>query len=139
MQAKDITLDFINRLNSGDTAGAAALMAEDSVNHAALPEAQGRAGFVRIVDKVRETFPDLTYKIEDTMTDGDRCFVRLTVSGTHKGTFTLNRLSVAPTGKRVTWDRMDVLRVANGRIVEHWMNHDIIALARQLGLELRQP
>jgi steroid delta-isomerase-like uncharacterized protein len=138
MQAKDITLDFINRLNSGDVAGAAALLAEDSVNHAAVPEAQGRAGFLRIVGKVREAFPDLTYKIEDTIADGDRCFVRLTMSGTHKGPFNMNKLSVPPSGKRVSWERMDLLRVSNGRIVEHWMNHDVLAMARQLGLEIKQ-
>lgn len=137
MQAKDIALDFVNRLNSGDIAGAAALMAEDSVNHAAVPEAQGRAGFVRIVGKVREAFPDMTYKVEDTLADGDRCFVRMTVTGTHTGTFNMNKLSVPPSGKRITFERMDLLRVANGRIVEHWMTHDLAAFARQLGLEIR--
>ena len=135
--SKQIILDQVARLNAGDLAGAVALVAEDCVNHAALPEAQGRDGFARISAKIREAFPDLQRRVEDSMSDGDRAFVRLTVTGTHKGPLAMARVSLAPTGKQVRYEQMLTVRVANGRIVESWMTFDFLAMARQLGLEIK--
>ena len=39
-------------------------------------------------------------KIEDTIAEGDKVTVRITVEGTHKG----GQLGVAPTGRRVRFE-----------------------------------
>jgi steroid delta-isomerase-like uncharacterized protein len=138
-QNKQIALDHYKRLNAGDVAGAAALIAEDCVNHAALPTAQGRKGFATITEKVRSAMPDMSWSVEDALADGDKVVVRLTIKGTQTGAMTLAPMPLPPTGKAVKFEQIHILRVANGQIVEHWMSQDTFALFRQLGVQVSLP
>ena len=133
---KQIALDHLDRLNKGDVAGAAALMAPDCINHAAVPSAQGRKGFEAIAQKLRAAFPDMSYKLEDALADGDRVMLRVTATGTNTGTFAMTHLSFPPTGKTVTFEQIHVVRIANNQIVEHWLGQDTFAFMRQLGLRI---
>lgn len=135
-QTKEIALDHMKRLNAGDVAGAAALLAEDCVNHSAVPEAQGRAGFTRIIGKLRGAFPDINHTVDDVIVDGDRAVLRLTVTGTHSGPMTFLHLQMPATGKPVRFEQIHIMRVADGKIVEHWLGSDSLALFRQLGVKL---
>jgi len=74
-------------------------------------------------------FPDLTYKIEDTIAEGDLVAQRVTASGTMKGEFN----GMKPSGKKATWSELHTLRFANGKIVEHWANVDQMGMLVQLG------
>jgi steroid delta-isomerase-like uncharacterized protein len=136
MSSKELVLDQIARINAGDFAGAAALLAEDCINHAAIPEAQGRAGFATIIAKMATAFPDLHHTVEDTLVDGDKVVVRLTVSGTHRGPLAMAPLPLEATNKQVRFEQIRVLRVAGGKIVEAWMSFDVFAMLRQLGLKV---
>ena len=49
--------------------------------------------------------------------------------GTHTGAFMNN----PPTGKSFTIDVIDIMRFANGKMVEHWGSPDRFALLVQLG------
>jgi predicted ester cyclase len=133
---KQLALDHFNRINAGDVAGAAALMAEDCVNHQALPEAQGRRGFTTILGKLRTAFPDMRYTVEDVIADGDRASVRVTLSGTHTGPFGMVKLPLDATGKPINVQQIHILRGARGQIVEHWFGGDMLELFRQLGLKV---
>ena len=82
---------------------------------------------VKLIDTFRETFsearegfPDLTIAVEDMMAEGDRVAARVTMRGTHSGEFQGN----APTGKRVEIRAIDMFRIENGKIVEHWGHAD---------------
>jgi predicted ester cyclase len=134
--SKQLVLDFFARLDARDIAGAAALMAEDCVNHAAIPEAQGRAGFTTIQNKLLTAFPDFRHAVEDTLVDGDRVVVRTTVTGTQRGPLAMTRIPLEATNKPVRFEQIHIARVAGGKIVEHWMEMDSIALFRQLGLKV---
>jgi len=136
MTTKQLALDHLQRINAADIDGAAALMAEDCLNHAAVPEAQGRAGFVAIMKKLRTAFPDLTYKLEDTIVEGDRAVLRVTATGTQSGPLPFTRLQLPPSGKPVEFEQIHILKVANDKIVEHWLGQDSLALFRQLGLQI---
>jgi predicted ester cyclase len=54
--------------------------------------------------------------IHDQIAEGDKVTTRKTISGTHTGPFA----GIAPTGKPVSIDVIDVVRVRNGQYVEHW-------------------
>jgi predicted ester cyclase len=41
-------------------------------------------------------------------------------------------MGIAPTGKTVTIDAIDIMRVVDGKIVEHWAVQDLWGLIRQL-------
>ncbi len=49
--------------------------------------------------------------------------------GTHRGPF----MGIPPTGKTVRIDLIDIVRVEDGRIAEHWNVVDQLGLMRQLG------
>ncbi len=74
-------------------------------------------------------FPDAQITVEDLIAEGDRVAVRVTVRGTHQGTF----IGVAPTGRRVTLEAITIYRVDAGKIVEDWTIADIPGLLQQLG------
>jgi predicted ester cyclase len=78
---------------------------------------------------IRAAFPDWQLTVEDMIADGDRVAFRATIRGTHRGTFQ----SIAPTGKPVTVFALDIVRIENGKFVEHWGGPDLMSLLQQLG------
>jgi predicted ester cyclase len=68
-------------------------------------------------------------KIEDSIAEGDKVTVRITVEGTHQG----GQLGVAPTGRRIKIAGVVIIRIANGQIVEGWNSWDQLGLLRQIG------
>jgi predicted ester cyclase len=76
--------------------------------------------FKETFSEAREGFPDLTISIEDVMAEGDRVTARVTMRGTHQGEFQ----GIAPTGKRVEVRAIDMFRIREGKIVEHWGHAD---------------
>src|SRR5205809_7852321 len=103
---KQLALDHVKRINTGDIAGAATHLTEDCVNHSAIPQAQGRKGFEAILNKVRTAFPDMRYSVEDVLSDGDRVVLRTTATGTHTGPFTFIRLEGPPSNKPVKFEQI---------------------------------
>lgn len=78
---------------------------------------------------LRAVFPDLNVTIEDLIAAGDRIVLRMTVRGTQKGAFQ----GIPPTGKSVTVSAVEVVRIENGKYVEHWGGADNLDLLQQLG------
>ncbi|MDE3091869.1 MAG: ester cyclase [Chloroflexota bacterium] len=77
----------------------------------------------------RAAFPDLKYKVEDTITEGDYVVQRTTGTATMKGAFQ----GMPPSGKSATWSEIHIVRFANGKVVEHWANVDQMGMLTQLG------
>ncbi|HEY0603765.1 MAG TPA: ester cyclase [Herpetosiphonaceae bacterium] len=73
-------------------------------------------------------FPDFQVNIEHMIAEDDKVTVLSTFSGTHKGEF----MGIPATGKRVEGTRTDILRIANGKIVESWQDWDQTSLVQQL-------
>ena len=59
----------------------------------------------------------------------DRVAFRATIRGTHEGMFQ----GIAPMGRRVTFSVIDIVRIEQGRIIEHWGGPDMWDLLQQLG------
>jgi steroid delta-isomerase-like uncharacterized protein len=105
------------------------LLGSDHRHHISGDTLVGRQAVKDLAGSLRGAFPDLRFAIEDTMADGDRVLVRWTARGTHTGTLG----GVEGTGRQVEWTGMDLLRMADGRIVELWGNNDALGLWEQLG------
>lgn len=118
--------------NEGNLDVADELLALDYVDHdPSLPEdVHGPEGFKEYVGMYRAAFPDLHVQIEDQIAEGDRVATRWTGTGTHDGELA----GIAPTGKRVTVPGMEIVRIANGKLVEGWEGYDSGTLMRQLGV-----
>lgn len=75
-------------------------------------------------------FPDSRWTIDDMIAEGDRVVTKKTLTGTHSGDFA----GIPGTGKRVTLQYVDVLRLRDGRIIEHWLVMDQLSFMQQLGV-----
>lgn len=104
------------------------LIAPDYVNHSApLPDLPGGpVGLKQTVAAVRRTFPDVHYTIEDW----DKAALRATMRGTQCGEF----LGVAPTGRTIQVQEIQIEHLRGGQIIAHWHQIDDLGLQRQLGL-----
>jgi steroid delta-isomerase-like uncharacterized protein len=78
---------------------------------------------------MRNAFPDLTFTIEDTISEGDKVAVKATLRGTHQGPFAGRPAS----GNSVEVGSCDVFRVREGRIVEAWWLGDSGSMFMQIG------
>jgi steroid delta-isomerase-like uncharacterized protein len=115
----------------GDQAALEELLDPDFVDHDALPgQPPGREGHQQILAAFRSAFPDLNVTTEDIVAEGEKVVSRWTARGTHQGEL----LGIAPTGNGVTIKGIDVLRVAEGRIVERWAQFNDLEMMQQLGV-----
>ena len=103
------------------------LHSPDYVCHIISRTIQGPEPFKQLLSMVLTAFPDLHYTIEDLFGEGDRVVVRYTSRGTHKG----DLMGIPPTGKQVTVTGTDIMRIVNGKILEEWINNDLM---QQLGV-----
>jgi steroid delta-isomerase-like uncharacterized protein len=115
--------------NRGNFAVADELIASDYIGHSPLEEVHGLEGFKQFFVMLREAFPDFQCLVESQIAEGDRVVTRWTARGTHKGEFQ----GIPPTGTRITTTGIDIVRIANGKIVEGWTNADVLGLLVQLG------
>jgi predicted ester cyclase len=87
-----------------------------------------------IVAAWRSAFPDLHYEIDDEIVSADAVVHRVTLTGTHTGTFEHPAVGVIePSGRSFAVDQVHISRVRDGRIVEHWGTRNDLAMLQQLG------
>ena len=130
-QNKTIVRRFVEEFqNGGNESAAEELLAADFVDHTPFPGVSpDREGVKRLFAALRQAFPDLRAKIHDQVAEKERVATRKTFRGTHRGEF----LGIAPTGRSVSFDAIDVVRIADGRIAEHWNVLDLMGLLQQIG------
>ena len=107
------------------------LNAEDFVNLSApsgMPT--DRAGGKMFLGGFLNAFPDSRVRIDDMVAEGDRVATKKTFTGTHTGEF----MGIQPTGNRVTLQYVDILRLRDGQIIEHWLSMDQLSFMQQLGV-----
>jgi steroid delta-isomerase-like uncharacterized protein len=106
------------------------LFADDFVDHTPQPGGTpDKAGARTLYAALRQAFPDFHAVIHWQSADGDRVTTYKTYHGTHKGVL----FGLAPTGRTIQFDTVDVMRVTNGRITEHWGVAHLYSLLHQLG------
>ncbi len=77
------------------------------------PEMKGLGGLKQMMGMAFMAFPDYYETIEDIISEGDKIWILLRYTGTHKGEF----MGLAPTGKKVTSLVVDMYRIKDGKIV----------------------
>jgi predicted ester cyclase len=116
-------------ISQGQMSVADELLAEDFVDHDALPGfPSNREGVKQLFTYLRQVFAGLHVTIEDQIAEADRVVTRKTFHGTHQADF----LGVAPTGIEVTFGVIDILRIHDGKVTDHWNIVDLFGLMAQL-------
>jgi predicted ester cyclase len=81
-----------------------------------------------IFDAFHAAFADFSADVLDQLAEDDKVMTYKTFSGTHTGEF----MGIPPTGRPVRFAVMDIVRIRDGQIVEHWGLVDQAALVAQL-------
>ena len=116
--------------SQGRTAVVDDLVAADSVEHQLREPGHpvGPAGVKAVIASLRRAFSDFRLTVEDLAVAGEVVWTRNLATGTHDGPFR----HLPPTGRRISITVFDVMRVADGRIVEHWGLPDHLTLLSQI-------
>jgi predicted ester cyclase len=100
------------------------------INHSApAGTPKGPEGVVYFFNHLlKPAFPDLTVSINDQVAEADKVTTYKTFSATHQGEF----FGVPASGKKVVMEIIDIIRLQDGRFVEHWNVLDWQAVMQQI-------
>jgi len=102
-------------------------IAPDYVDHTNQVD---RDGLKQLLTMAFAGFPDLHETIEDIIAEGDKVWIRVKTTGTHTGEWR----GLAPTGKKITSEGVDIYRIVNGKLTEYRNVNDQLGFLIQLGL-----
>jgi len=132
-QNKALFRRFVEEVfNKGNVSTIDEFLAPNFVEREVLPPGtpSGREGVKQLTMMFRTAFPDFNVSIDDMIAEGDKIVARTTWSGTQKGEF----MGIPSSGKRVSFDVIDIIRISEDKGVEHWGVMDSSALMQQLGV-----
>ena len=117
-------------LEGGNIALLEQMTIPDYHEHDPLPgQTDGLVGLQQRVEMLRSAFQP-RFTLEDIIAEEDRVAVRWTNHGTHVGEF----MGIPPTGKSFSIAGIDIHRLDDGRMAEHWHVVDLFSQMQQLGL-----
>jgi steroid delta-isomerase-like uncharacterized protein len=117
---------------SGNVEFTEQVFAADYVRHDLRPTQAppGATGQAQIAAAFRAAFPDLQWRVDLLVAEGDLVAARWTASGTHTGAWA----GVAPTGRRAEFSGVNIFRFGStGKVIELWNHRDDLGLQEQLG------
>jgi steroid delta-isomerase-like uncharacterized protein len=104
------------------------IMRDDYIQHNEdVP--QGKAGFKRFFTQMFRAMPDFSYTMKIIIAEGDIVMMYSTTTATHKGEW----LGNPATDNKLNFDVVDIFRIENGKIAEHWDVADTLKLFTQVG------
>ncbi len=126
----------IDGWNRHDVEGTGRLYAENSVVISPTGGVlEGRDEIARINRLWFSAFPDVQFRSDDVLVDGDRVVQVLQASGTHTGEF----FGVAATGRRIEVQMVTILTLASNLIVEERRIYDFTGFLVQVGVLKAKP
>ena len=130
-QAKDVIRRFVEEVqNQKNWDVYDELNDPGFVNHSAPPGMEDREGSKQYLGAFLGAFPDCRFTIDDMIAEGDQVVTKKTFHGTHTAEF----VGIPPTDKEVTLQYVDIMRVRDGLITEHWLSMDQLSFMQQLGV-----
>ncbi|OHX14084.1 ester cyclase [Chromobacterium sphagni] len=131
---RQVVLGFLREVRSGRNPDAAGIyLAEQVAAHQLESEnprvlARSPANYADHVREFRQLFGEFTLRIDELLVNGDRAYARWTQFGHHTGQID----GYPASGRPLTLIDSACYRVADGKIVEYWIQADRCGLHRQL-------
>ena len=126
-QNKAVFEKFMSALNAKDMASMESLLADDFMDNDAMPGmAPGKVGMIGMYVNA---FPNLNIVVDHWVAEGDLVAGVMTTEGTQTGEF----MGMPASGKAFSVREMHMVRVANGKMVEHWGLANELSMMQQLG------
>ncbi|HSH87470.1 MAG TPA: ester cyclase [Methylophilus sp.] len=129
-QNKQLLADFANAVFvKKDFTQLPQFMQQGYIQHNPLVP-QGLSGFQQFFADWFKAVPDWHYQLEKLVAEGDTVWVYGVYSGTQQGDW----LGIPATGKHYSIHAVDIFRIENGKLAEHWDVLDTYGLFKQLGV-----
>ena len=129
-QNKQLMADFATAVFvKKDLSQLPSFMQQNYIQHNPLVP-QGLAGFEQFFNAWFKAVPDWHYQLEKLVAEGDSVWAYGVYSGTQKGDW----LGIPATGKHYSIYAVDIFRIENGKLAEHWDVLDAYGLFKQLGV-----
>ena len=126
---------WIDAFNARDDAAEADARTADYIAHAPesiQPAALDSDAWVEFLGVFVEGFPDLHLEVLGSSADERMVAQRILFTGTHTGSFR----GLPPTGRKVRFSGLEINRMVDGRVAEHWFQLDAVTLFEQIGLRI---
>jgi steroid delta-isomerase-like uncharacterized protein len=112
------------------------LVAEGLLDHNPVPgQPPGRAGFVYWAETARQALPDLSGRVEDTVSSDGKVAARVMWRGTHVGSF----LGVPGTGVSLEFMAFHIVEFVTGQATQWWGTADLLGALMQMGAGIKPP
>ena len=122
----------MDMFNSGKMDDMGKYCTDNMVDHQLFPgQKPGLAGVKEAMAGFRAGFPDLKFTTNHIIADSNMIWAQYTMTGTNTGPM---MGGMPPTGKSIKIDGMDLIRLENGKCVEHWGYNEGRKMMEQLGL-----
>ena len=129
-QNKAVFDKLMSALNAKDMATMESIIADDFVDNDAMPGmAPGKEGMIDMMRMFVGAFPDLNVVVDHWVAEGDLVAGVMTTEGTQTGEF----MGMPASGKKFSIREMQMVRVANGKMAEHWGLANELSIMQQLG------
>jgi steroid delta-isomerase-like uncharacterized protein len=102
-----------------------------TLHFSGMPTTMDWNGHKQFLAAINSAFADVHHDLGDILAEGeDKVAVRWNnITATHIGEFQ----GIPPSDKRVSFSAMHFLTIKDGKIVEHWINADMMGLMQQIG------
>ena len=129
-QNKAVFDKLMSALNAKDMATMESIIADDFVDSDTMPRmAPGKEGMIDMMRMFVGAFPDLNVVVDRWVAEGDLVAGVMTTEGTQTGEF----MGMPASGKTFSVREMHMVRVANGKMAEHWGLANELSMMQQLG------
>jgi predicted ester cyclase/heme-degrading monooxygenase HmoA len=111
-----------------NTRNVASLQSVISEEYTSATGTKGSAGFYEPIVTLTKALPDIQWKVEELIAEGDKVVVQQKVTGTQTGQFQY----IAPTGNAVVNNGIAIYTFRNGKITSSQVNTDRLGFLQQL-------
>lgn len=112
------------------------IMWDDYVHHNENddPFPDGKKQFIDFFEKTFKNMPDFRSNVKRIIAEGDIGMMYSTTTATHSGEW----LGYPATGNKIDFNVVDIFRIRDGKIADHWDVVDTLTLFTQIG-KIKQP
>lgn len=128
---KQVMEQFIRFINTGDRTLGESIISPDVIFYAptSAEPLHGFEVYIAVLDMMRGAMPDVQWKAEEFIAEGDKVMIRFTMSGTQTQPF----MGMPATGKPVKVTAMNIYELKDGKIIREHGLPDLFTMLQQLG------
>jgi steroid delta-isomerase-like uncharacterized protein len=127
---KAVVRRFFAALDDQDVDTVGDMLASDYRLHFDGNPVMDRGAGIGFFSAFLAAFPDISHQVQDQLAEGDLVATRILVRGTHQK----EMMGIPATGKEIAISAINMVRVDDGKIAEHWVNSDSLGMMMQLGV-----